>query len=206
MVDLAVGLEGAVSVNRFIPDTSAEGAPYRDFREINTKVVLTASEFDEATSLPFWYSPSGSTKVWREECKTRPDIFECRVASDSIKYGQDINKSTGVFTVCPDGKNAACTTDTIFPSEGSPKKILYLNTSKGITQYNTPGTGGGAHSDIYRLPMGRLLWALTKTYAPTGVKQTVLDKSVLDDARTAANACGSIDSKTTATGVTSATK
>ena len=55
MVDLAVGLEGAVSVNRFIKDKSSEGAPYRDFAQIGTKIVLTASDRDEATKTPVWY-------------------------------------------------------------------------------------------------------------------------------------------------------
>ena len=69
MVDLAVGLEGAVSVNRFIKDKSSEGAPYRDFAQIGTKIVLTASDRDEATKTPVWYEPSGATRTWKKVCR-----------------------------------------------------------------------------------------------------------------------------------------
>lgn len=189
MVDLAVGLEGAVSVNRFLKPESAEGAPYRDYSAIGTKIVLTASDFDEATSVPVWYKPSGSAKVWRDECKNSAKIFDCWSAADSIAYGKDLSEPTGGFAICPANSTSDCTIHSQFPNESRHEKVLYLNTSDGITKYNTPGTGGGAHSDIYRLPMGRLLWMLTKTYARSGTRQDDLTQPAIDHAQTAAKDC-----------------
>ena len=48
-VNLAVSLQGAMSINRFFPSLGNEGAPYRDYVSlVNTKIVLTASRFDSA--------------------------------------------------------------------------------------------------------------------------------------------------------------
>ncbi|BBU30268.1 hypothetical protein BTHE68_40020 [Burkholderia sp. THE68] len=77
-IDLAIGLQGAVSINRFVPTRSDEGAPYRDFsRMVDTTVVLTASEHDAATSRPFWYDASGSIASFRTACN-----------GESADYGQ----------------------------------------------------------------------------------------------------------------------
>jgi hypothetical protein len=40
-----------------------------------------------------------------------------------------------------------------------------VSINRFMAQFNSPGSGGGAHSDIYRLPMGRLLWRLVEEYA-----------------------------------------
>ncbi|MGF6744633.1 hypothetical protein [Paraburkholderia sp. MM5482-R1] len=192
MVDLAVGLEGAVSVNRFIKDKSSEGAPYRDFAEIGTKIVLTASDKDEAINAPVWYEPSGSTHTWKKVCDSAKDLFQCWYASDAIRYGQDGRIASGDFTVCPAGTEGKCVPELTFPRNAEDKRVLYVNTTDGITTYNTPDTGGGAHSDIYRLPMGRLLWALTETYARPYAetdKGRELDSKVIADAQNAVQDC-----------------
>ncbi len=164
-VRLAIGLEGAVSINRFVPSLSEEGAPYRDFRMLSsTQIALTASSHDKAAGGPiFWYDPSGSTNSFNLAC---PDssldyrgIFECVVASDrSASPGGD-------FRICL-LSDSACRETLSGDSRAPARRVLYIDASNGITQFNTPGTGGGAHSDIYRLPMGRLLWRLIEQYAP----------------------------------------
>jgi hypothetical protein len=192
MVDLAVGLEGAVSVNRFIKDKSSEGAPYRDFAQIGTKIVLTASDKDEATNAPVWYEPSGATRTWKKVCNSAKNVFDCWNASDAINYGQDGKIASGDFTVCPAGVDGKCVPESTFPQDSNDRRVLYVNTTDGITTYNTPGTGGGAHSDIYRLPMGRLLWTLTETYAhpyaDTGERRKV-DQQVISNAQDAVKDC-----------------
>lgn len=192
MVDLAVGLQGAVSVNRFMQDRSSEGAPYRDFAHIGTKIVLTASDKDEATNAPFWYEPSGSARTWKKYCSSAKDVFQCWHASDSTTYGQDGRVASGDFTVCPAGDADKCVPELTFPYDPEDHHVLYLNTTDGITKYNTPDTGGGAHSDIYRLPMGRLLWTLTQTYARPYSEMDEgrkLDPKLIEDAQTAVKDC-----------------
>jgi hypothetical protein len=161
-VDLAIGLQGAVSINRFVPEDSDEGAPYRDFKTLGkTKIVLTAAQNDQATGAPFWYAPSGSFKAYNKACeganKAYESVFDCWRAMDTSSAG-------GTFKVCRVG-----TDECLEPSSNAAQtnpQILYIDASNGITKFNSPGSGGGAHSDIYRLPMGRLIWRLIQNYAP----------------------------------------
>jgi hypothetical protein len=202
MIDLVVGLEGAVSVNRFMKDRSSEGAPYRDFAQIGTKIVLTASDKDEATNAPVWYEPSGSIHTWNKVCSNAQDVFQCWYASDAIKYGQDGKIANGDFTVCPANPGGKCVPEPMFPKAEDDRRVLYVNTSEGITTYNTPDTGGGAHSDIYRLPMGRLLWTLTETYAHPYTRKDdgrKLSSKVIADAQNAARECQKPGTNTFAT-------
>ena len=158
-VDLAVGLQGAVSINRFVPDKGLEGAPYRDFGKLgNTHIALTASQYDGAAGGPvFWYDPSGSIKSWRLACDNpEPAMaatFDCLTAADTSAV------SNGGFSLCRTG-DAGCSASPVIHG-----KVSFIDASEGITQFNSPGSGGGAHSDIYRLPMGRLLWRLVEEYA-----------------------------------------
>ncbi|MCL9658769.1 alpha/beta hydrolase [Pseudomonas protegens] len=164
-VDLAVGLQGAMSINRFAPDLGREGAPYRDYGHLQkTKVVLTAATNDSATGAPFivWTDPAGSIGSYHKACDTADSqyqrIFECMTASDTSAV------PGGRFEVCKYGQQGCAEP---FKSNGPDRKVAYIDASNGITQFNSPGSGGGAHSDIYRLPMGRLLWKLIEEYAPT---------------------------------------
>ncbi|MEO4016742.1 alpha/beta hydrolase [Pseudomonas rossensis] len=160
-VDLAVGLQGAVSINRFMVGKGIEGAPYRDFAQLkNTHIALTASQYDGAAGGPvFWYDPSGSIKSWHLACET-PDAamsatFACLKATDTSASPK------GHFSLCMTG-DSRCSASSLIQG-----KVSYIDASEGISQFNSPGSGGGAHSDIYRLPMGRLLWRLVEQYALT---------------------------------------
>lgn len=70
----------------------------------------------------------------------------------------------GAFILCNRGETSDRCADPL-KYNIEPRMIDYIDTSNGITEYNSLGTGGGAHSDIYRLPMGRLLWRLIQAYA-----------------------------------------
>lgn len=161
-VNLAISLQGAMSINRFFPELSEEGAPYRDYKRLgNTKLVLTASKFDSAVKFAKWTAPTGGEKSYVKAC-TQPvysGTFHCMTASDTSATETD-----GKFSLCNRGDKSEKCANPLKTINGS-KMIDYIDTSSGITQYNSFGTGGGAHSDIYRLPMGRLLWRLIETYA-----------------------------------------
>lgn len=159
-VRLAIALQGAMSINRFSPAISDEGAPYRDYLELKkTQIVLTASSYDKATGPVFWYAPAGAINSYREACENTSyqGIFHCMVASDSSA------KRDGKFSLCDHGDNNHNCVNPLNPSLPV-TRIDYIDTSNGITQFNSPGTNGVAHSDIYRLPMGRLLWRLIQQY------------------------------------------
>lgn len=163
-VDLAVALQGAMSINRFVPELSSEGAPYRDFAQLKkTRLVYTAAANDSATGAPYvlWTSPAGSISSYRKACDDPASpysgIFECMTASDTSAI------PSGTFSLCKRGQPDCQAPATL---DAALQKVVYIDASNGITEFNSPGSGGHAHSDIYRLPMGRLLWTLIGEYAP----------------------------------------
>jgi pimeloyl-ACP methyl ester carboxylesterase len=147
-VDLLVVLEGAVSINRFGMREGREGSPYRDHRPLPAEIVLTSSKNDKAEGRHvFWYDPAGSHKSYQRACEDSDDTwhdnaFDCNVA----------RFERGKYSV-----------EKPFARE---KRIRYFDVSVGITAYNTEGTGGKAHSDVYRYPMGVFLWDMIGRFAP----------------------------------------
>jgi hypothetical protein len=59
VVTLYMGLQGAFSARRFVPDDSGEGAPYADYKSLSTRIVLTASKHDRANPSAFWSKHAG---------------------------------------------------------------------------------------------------------------------------------------------------
>lgn len=154
-----------MSINRFFPKLGAEGAPYRDYARLtNTKIVLTASQFDSAVTIAKWTDPAGGYKSYEKACTQSiySGAFHCMTASDTSSKIEN-----GIFKLCNLSETSDECADPLNSNVG-PRVIDYIDTSNGITEYNSLGTGGGAHSDIYRLPMGRLLWRLIQAYAIEG--------------------------------------
>ena len=155
-VSLVVGLQGAVSINRFKEGAGMEGSPYRGFQDLHdTHLALTASKHDKAAGGPvFWYDPTGSIKTWKKVCENGGlhnfPGFSCFRATDNSAY-----------------RGGNFTNTKLDGGDSGGGGISYIDTSDGITEFNSPGSEGGAHSDIYRLPMGRLLWGLIKQHAPS---------------------------------------
>lgn len=180
--NLVVGLQGAFSINRFVPSAGQEGGPLRDFTSFpDTQLVLTASKHDTAAGNPLivWYPPTGSQESYQEACDAGSSayagIFHCLVASDFYGRTRMLNgiRFADGFQICsyPDEKPCILYGSTIDRTyENKPdasvlhRKVVYFDTSDGITKFNSLGSGGNAHSDIYRLPTGRLLWTLMRSY------------------------------------------
>jgi hypothetical protein len=177
--NLVIGLQGAVSINRFWPGTEGdppgdEGSPLRDFSKLkSTRFAFTASSHDSAAGGPkFWSNPSGYIKSYRLACDAqstdwRRKVFHCLSAHDTSGLNASLagRKRWEGFKVCEYGNSSDCryVGDSISIVD---RRVLYIDASDGITEFNTLGTGGNAHSDIYRLPMGRLLWMLISSLAP----------------------------------------
>lgn len=168
---LIVGLQGAVSINRFGRDAGDEGAPYRDFARLtSTRIVLTASKWDTAAGGPiFWYDPSGSISSYNKACARQApwhkETFRCMVASDRSGLLSG-DRASEPFRIC-DRDGTGCRTLGQRIDIANDARVLYVDISDEITRYNTLGTGGNAHNDVYRLPMGRLLWTLIQSFVPS---------------------------------------
>jgi hypothetical protein len=142
-VDALISLQGAYSLNRF----RASGAgpaelAYAPGCPAASRLVFTASEHDSAAELaaklpgPLW---AGSMRSWN------------KLKRDEGRLGDGIT-----MTLCAakaDGSlDSACAL--------SPQtRNLYVNASE-LIKYESFGTGGGAHSDIYRPETARFLWSV----------------------------------------------
>lgn len=140
-VDTLVNLQGAYSLNRL---TAGGAGPselaYAPGCPAAARLVFTASRHDSAAEAaakipgPLW---AGSIKSWE------------RLKQNDARL-DDGNRMT-LCSAAPDGSlnpDCALKPDT---------RLLYVNASE-LIKYQSFGTGGGAHSDIYRPETGRFLW------------------------------------------------
>jgi hypothetical protein len=130
-IDHLVNWQGAFKSDRLFGEGS-DGFYYPSHCPAVGNFVLTASSHDEAVKKPFWGTYAGELKSYAETCAA---------------------------------KKARCarveTTGLIGPVLGSNDSgLLYLDASDLIRE-NAFGTGGGAHSDIYRAEHGRMLLQAT---------------------------------------------
>lgn len=143
-VDLFIGLQSAVSINRFlIWDEAKEGSPYADFHEQVGKVALTWSKRDTANPIAFWSDHAGGERGAR-----RADEY-CQQFPDSNRISSALVSSDGDLHV----------------TEEHPDSLLYIDAS-AIVNHANHAKGGGAHSDIYTPAMARLIANLVQRYAP----------------------------------------
>ena len=138
---------------------------------------MTASKLDDATAGPFWYQPSGSYDAFEDACgfskAPKEEGFDCRFARE----GKDSGQTDKGFELCAGDRCVNAKEKFQWPTlgekQGQGNALVYIETSAGITQYNSLGSGGNAHSDIYRASAGRLLWMLIDSIpAPEGKSPT----------------------------------
>ncbi|MBF0141476.1 MAG: hypothetical protein HQL74_14495 [Magnetococcales bacterium] len=156
--DLFIGLQGAFSIDRFLVGEGLEGSPYAaSSRTKANKVVLTSSVYDNAVDRAGWADMAGNDKSYNKICgpgNSYNDRINCLTAQE-----------TGMVT-------PSFATETLCPTTASPSscRIDYV-LADNLVRYNMVGTGGGAHSDVYRPEMGRLIWEAIKAFAsPTSGK------------------------------------
>ena len=138
-IGLLISLQGAYSINRFYPDRGTEGIYYPGGCENAKHVVLTASKHDKAMDNKKWVPFVGNNTTFNRYCKE-----ESHPEFDCVKVEEQGEVS--------------------LPSNSQAHKT-YINANDLIT-YNVYGSGGLAHSDIYRKEMGVMLWNVISAKAP----------------------------------------
>lgn len=124
-----INLQGAfLSTRMFGGDDKGIHFPERCPNVAN--VVLTASEFDTANNLPFWGVYAGDDRSYKDNCAGAERKLKCASAD-----------ARGAIHYLPGNP---------------PSHILYVDATALIRE-NAYGTGGGAHSDIYRNEHGAFL-------------------------------------------------
>ncbi len=135
-IDLLISLQGAYSINRFYPDQGVESLHYQ-FCQNARRTVLTASEHDKAMNISKWVPFVGDDKTYLKYCTGSPrEKFSCEVAT-----------AEGVHSFGKDEKS-----------------FTYVN-ADDLIHFNAYKSGGGAHSDIYRIQMGKFLWSAITRFA-----------------------------------------
>jgi len=135
-----IGLAPAFSLQRFVDEDFLfyENVAYRDFCPRIKRFVFTASKHDHAFDPVFWSDAVGDHEYMVNFCGSEHKVIVA--CTDAILDG-------GIRNYDPSAK------------------ITYVDTS-GLMQYQMPGTKGGAHADIFRPAIGRLLWTLIEGQAP----------------------------------------
>ena len=135
-VDRIIGFQAAFSLQRLKNEQLIFF--YEDVRFPNDcdrarSLVLTTSRHDTATRAILWADLAGNYRYFRSFCrKNEGTIVSCAAVDENGDIEGDYDPSM---------------------------KVLYLDATR-LIRYRAPGTDGGAHSDIFRLPTGRLIWNL----------------------------------------------
>lgn len=134
-IDVLVNLEPAYLSERIFGRTSwLHNVVYPNGCPQANRFVITASAGDTAVPMPFWGTYLGEEKSYRKFCAADhdgPRLAHCAVARSD---GHVEPKLPGI------------------------SNIYYVDASELISE-NAYGTGGGSHSDIYRIEHGRLIYA-----------------------------------------------
>lgn len=141
-VDRIIGFQPAFSLQRLKKEQLIFF--YEDVRFPNNcdrarSIVLTTSRHDTATRAIVWADLAGNYRYFRSFCRKNSGTL---VSCTSVDENGDIE---GEFD--------------------RSMKVLYLDATE-LIRYRAPGTDGGAHSDIFRLPTGRLIWRLISEDLP----------------------------------------
>ncbi|QJB56501.1 alpha/beta fold hydrolase [Pseudodesulfovibrio sp. zrk46] len=149
-IDLVVGLEGAFSAKRFLNKNQAWHLWF--FPEIVEHSYYTSSQYDWATD--------GPSKFFN---KYYIGAYRTFAAVESGTMKEDLSLPKKGWILPKDKFNTTTLEKNGIPITGLPvcNKVTLVDASK-ITFRNVPGTGGGAHSDIYSPEMGAFIWEAVK--------------------------------------------
>jgi hypothetical protein len=131
-VDIFIGLQGAFSARRFVAADSGEGAPYRDYTALSTRIVLTSSENDRANPVAFWSRHVGGKNGLRY-MEGHPEIFTVLVWP---KDAEDVRRADVRRALQGYRENG---------------RIITLDVTEIVT-------GRGAHNDILDAEIAELIW------------------------------------------------
>jgi hypothetical protein len=135
-IDRLVGFQAAFSLQRFLQERLFwfyEDVYFPDDCARARSVVLTTTVHDSASKTILWADLAGNPTYFKRFCRRQT------------------------------GRLVSCTTVDASGAIDGPydprMKVLYLDATR-LLRYRAPGTDGGAHSDVFRPPIGRLLWSL----------------------------------------------
>ena len=161
-IDLVIGLQGAFSVNRFIPKrgfrAGREGAPYREFKDFARKMMFTWSEHDDATPLAAWVT--GARHVGSEPGYI---LSKANRNLDRFAHFKVENNNCGKIKLKPEEGLETKTWNEAFDDDQY--EVVMVDASE-IVKYGAYGHWGKAHSDIFTPRIAELIWRSVKALPP----------------------------------------
>jgi hypothetical protein len=135
-VDRLIGFQAAFSLQRFKEEPLIffyEDVYFPNDCDRARVIVLTASRHDQATKSILWADLAGNYRYFKSFCR----------------------KNAGIIVSCASVDESGAIED----EYDARMKVLYLDATK-LIRFRAAGTDGGAHSDMFRPPTGRLIWNL----------------------------------------------
>ena len=145
-VDYLIALQGAFSEQRLLGNKGDhEGIRFNGCPQAR-HIMLTASDSDTAVSTTLWQSDAGANTIF---------LYKPR---GILKYCHNEDKLSDTPDLQCVKANAK---GKVNPAFDFSNHINYVNADDLINR-NTDPAGGGAHSDIYRVEHGNLIWSYIK--------------------------------------------
>lgn len=142
-VNYLIALQGAFSEQRLLAAKGDnDGVNFNGCPRVK-HIMLTASDSDSAVSTTLWNSDAGANTIFLY--KPRGILKYCR---------NDTNISNTPDLLCLKADSSGKVT----PAFNSKYRMSYVDADELINR-NADPTGGGAHSDIYRVEHGNLIWS-----------------------------------------------
>lgn len=141
-IDRLFGFQAAFSLQRFKEEPLIffyEDVYFPNGCDRVKSIVLTTSRHDKATRAILWADLAGNYRYFTSFCRGN---------SGRLVSCASIDASGAIEGTYDDSM-----------------KVLYLDATE-LIRFKAPGTDGGAHSDIFRPPVGRFIWSLIA--APPG--------------------------------------
>lgn len=134
-----IGLQGAFALNRFLRDEGEEGSPYWNFPFAAENFIFTTSAFDKAMDAAPTSMLGGSPFIGNDDAYrlTKDNNFEY-----AHMFDHAVLRENGAFEKEPNFQDSSI--------------ILIVEADKVVSK-NKPGTGGGAHSDVFDAEIARFV-------------------------------------------------
>lgn len=150
-IDLVIGLQGAFSINRFIPEESKEGVPYSEFSEYASKFVFTWSKHDFANPVARWITGAkhiGGLPGYKQSMKQE---FQAKFDHFTIEVDNNMNNSYDVDYIGIDETQE-------WKQSFSERSKISIVDATNLVKNKPYGKGGNAHSDIFTPGIASFIW------------------------------------------------
>lgn len=162
VADLVVGLQGAMSVNRFVDGEGNEGTPYRSFCRYARKYVFSWSKFDRANPLAAFVTGAkhiGGIAGYSQAREYRDlfDLFVIRNRGNPPGFGP--------IEIEADNENG---NNRSWCEAINEEGTIALVDASEVVRFEAYQKGGKAHNDVYTPSIARLIWKSIDALEPEG--------------------------------------